>query len=538
MAAAAGGLAVFGTKSAVVVPTSTADRPLKLQQQCQSRFSESQRQTLDCSARLQLSLRSTIWACRRHRCHCRGNGRWQVRQLSVVQVCRKVDTAAAGKPRLINCAQAGNGQDEQDPHSGERPDGLKGGDGWQVVAGNPQSSIKDFTRFVDNGDEGAALQTAIVRYRKERSWWELLGTPLTVDLVSVVHIADKQYFKGLQGALADYDRVLYEMVANENDLMYKRPLRDRGSGKMLAKWNPRQKTEEIRIGSRKLNIVSIIQRLMARTLILDFQLENMDYSKENWFHADLTWQRFCRMQKERGESLFSFARKLTVRSTMALLRLDPSSSGASASLPMWQQWLFRFSRIVPMPLLALLMIEGVCCPAESRLYESPEVKALLGLDLATALKVFLAKQLTNDLFDNASDVLNGSVIIGARNVAALEQLDLAITDGCRSVAIFYGSGHLPDIDMRLRTEYGLKPVGVTWRTAWDIPGAAKKVNPIKFLTFASDELAQAVGWPLNRFQTFGLILLSLTLALDLCFWEAIIKGMDKALAHLLLTLAG
>ena len=32
----------------------------------------------------------------------------------------------------------------------------------------------------------------------------------------------------------------------------------------------------------------------------------------------------------------------------------------------------------------------------------------------------------------------------------------------------HGAGHLADMDQRLREEFGLKPVEITWLTAWDL----------------------------------------------------------------------
>ncbi|KAG7530459.1 hypothetical protein ISN45_Un33g000010, partial [Arabidopsis thaliana x Arabidopsis arenosa] len=69
----------------------------------------------------------------------------------------------------------------------------------------------------------------------------------TVDLVSTIHIADKEYFTTLQKELEPYDSILYEM------------------------------------------------RQMARVLTLDFQLDCLD-ENENWYHADLDLETFQLLQ--------------------------------------------------------------------------------------------------------------------------------------------------------------------------------------------------------------------------------------------------
>ena len=52
------------------------------------------------------------------------------------------------------------------------------------------------------------------------------------------------------------------------------------------------------------------------------------------------------------------------------------------------------ARFVPMPLFGLLLIDGTCAPPEVAMVRSPEVQALLQLDVPRALKLVLARQLT------------------------------------------------------------------------------------------------------------------------------------------------
>jgi hypothetical protein len=40
--------------------------------------------------------------------------------------------------------------------------------------------------------------------------------------------------------------------------------------------------------------------------------------------------------------------------------------------------------------------------------------------------------------------------------------------GKNRVGIFYGAGHLNDMDERLRKEFNLEPVSITWLTAWEL----------------------------------------------------------------------
>eukprot|EP01018_Ginkgo_biloba_P001865 Gb_29130 [translate_table: standard] len=363
-------------------------------------------------------------------------------------------------------------------------------------------SIADFTRFRNNGDDGEELQTAVVSYSK-RFPWSLLQPGHQVDLVAAVHIADKEYFAALQKELASYDRVLYEMVADKD------PLQTNKNPRM--RWMPPKRLPGFR--ARNFSIIGIIQRLMAQILTLDFQLECLDYRRSNWYHADLDYQTFKLLQFERGENFFTFARDVTVLSKKAITRSvfvpeDPDP---------WRSKLLWASRVLPMPLVGLFLIESVCARSDSPLGESPEMKALFRLDLAAALKVFLAKQITSELTDGTTELMEKSVIIGERNRVAMEELQGAMRDGCKKIAILYGGGHMPDMDRRLRKDFGLVPTGISWRTAWSIKNW--KSNDQREFSASSNNIVASSGWQLNRYQTLALLLFSLVLAVDLWFWE-------------------
>lgn len=114
-----------------------------------------------------------------------------------------------------------------------------------------------------------------------------------------------------------------------------------------------------------------------------------------------------------------------------------------------------------------------------------------------------------------ADVEEKSVIIGERNRAATEALRRAMDEGHNKIAILYGGGHMPDLGRRLRKEFDLIPSGVQWVTAWSIRNRNLTSNSLPFLT----KMAEASGWPLNRYQTLALLIFSSVLALDLWFWE-------------------
>jgi hypothetical protein len=81
---------------------------------------------------------------------------------------------------------------------------------------------------------------------------------------------------------------------------------------------------------------------------------------------------------------------MTLKSTKALVQ--PGS--IPEDLDPWRSKLLWASRVLPMPLVGLLII-GTVCDAGSQA-EYPELEALSRLDLGAAMKVFLAKRLATE----------------------------------------------------------------------------------------------------------------------------------------------
>lgn len=352
-----------------------------------------------------------------------------------------------------------------------------------------------FKRGVDGGEGNEELQTAVVSYRKKFPW-SLLQPFLQVDLVSTIHIADKEYFATLQKELETYDSVLYEMVASRESLENRR--------------NP-SAAKKVKSSRSRFNIIGCIQRQMARILTLDFQLDCLDYQGEKWYHADLDFETFKLLQLEKGESFFTFARDMTLKSTKAMVQPPVNSE----DLGPWRSKLLWASRVLPMPLVGLLIIGSVCADNTSQVSEYPEFEALSRLDFGAAMKVFLAKRLTSEFTQLTADVEAKSVIIGERNRAAIDALERAMDEGHNRIAILYGGGHMPDLGRRLREDFDLVPSRVQWVTAWSIKKRDVRSDTFPFLK----TVAEISGWPLNRYQTLALLIFSSVLAVDLWFWE-------------------
>jgi hypothetical protein len=95
--------------------------------------------------------------------------------------------------------------------------------------------------------------------------------------------------------------------------------------------------------------------------------------------------------------------------------------------------------------------------------------ALFSKDRPRRLKTALAKQLAEmESLMVSFGGEQGSVIITERNKMALKVLKEQLAAGKTHLGIFYGAGHLNDMDQRLRKDFNLTPVSITWITAWNL----------------------------------------------------------------------
>ncbi len=133
-----------------------------------------------------------------------------------------------------------------------------------------QPSSGEFLRYVDDGKGGAKLQTSIVSYANDAG--------VTVHLVAALHVGEKSYYDGLAKTFDGYDALLYEMVKPKGSGV---PIRGQASGSMIGAF----------------------QRWLKDVLELDYQLDDIDYGRPNFVHADLDWETFEQLQSDRGESI-------------------------------------------------------------------------------------------------------------------------------------------------------------------------------------------------------------------------------------------
>ena len=181
--------------------------------------------------------------------------------------------------------------------------------------------------------------------------------------------------------------------------------------------------------------VGAMQNGMSEMLELEHQLKIVDYGKKNFVHADMSPDEFSKSMADRDESLLKMMFK-----SMGYSMAKQSERGKQGND------------------LGLML-------------------AFFSNDRALALKRAMAEQ-----FENVDGQLalfggpDGSTIITERNKKALEVLAKQIEAGKTNIGIFYGGGHMPDMEERLIKEFKMIRLDdhTRWLVAWDMKSSKPK----------------------------------------------------------------
>ncbi|MCA9218600.1 MAG: hypothetical protein KDB27_36275, partial [Planctomycetales bacterium] len=179
-------------------------------------------------------------------------------------------------------------------------------------------------------------------------------------------------------------------------------------------------------GGKSHHPVGQMQQGMKSMLELEFQLEQIDYHAKNFVHADMSPEEFAKSMNDRNESFLQIMFRMMGQASAQQSKGDGPSD------------------------FDLLF-------------------ALFSKDRARRLKQAMAVQFEDiEGQMNALQGPEGSTLITERNKKALEVLQKQIADGKKSIGIFYGAGHLPDMSERLIEDFKLTPVNEEWLEAWDM----------------------------------------------------------------------
>jgi hypothetical protein len=292
------------------------------------------------------------------------------------------------------------------PGAGAQPNAAEGS---PAATADASDVGKTWVRLV-MGDDGAtlAMETAIVRFVPTDDY-DADKAPgdyeRYVDLVGAVHIGDKAYYETLNRRFRDYDAVLYELVAPQGTVV------------------PRGR------GTSNSHALGALQNAMKEMLEVDHQLEQIDYTRPNFVHADLSPDEFWDSMEQRDESFL----EMYFRILGASLAQQNEQALADQS-------------------------------SELDLFA-----ALMATDRARRLKILLAKQFQGmESLMLAFNGTEGSTLITERNKRALDVFEEQLDDGQEKLAIFYGAGHLSEMRTQLEERFDMRPVSAEWLEAWDL----------------------------------------------------------------------
>ena len=243
------------------------------------------------------------------------------------------------------------------------------------------------------------------------------GEPVALQTAITKYVGEKDVEVDLVSAIHIGDRSYYQRL-NEEFAKY---------DVVLYELVAPEGTRPSRGGERSDNPLAMLQQVMKLVLRLEHQLEAVDYSKTNFVHADLSLEGMRRAMKDRGED------EMTVMITVIKEILEKMNRDAGKPS----------SQAVDIDPLELLL--------------NPN-----------KLKRIFAEQLVQAGGDVGFGRTFNQLIVIDRNKACLEVLKQQLKAGKKKIAIFYGGAHLPDLDKRLRDDFGMKRTTSEWVKAWSL----------------------------------------------------------------------
>jgi len=174
------------------------------------------------------------------------------------------------------------------------------------------------------------------------------------------------------------------------------------------------------------NPVAVLQQGMTLFLRLEHQLEVVDYQKANFIHADLSPEGMKKAMKERGDDQMT----IVLGAIADFLR----KKNLDADKP------------------------------------EPQAPDISPIDLLNPIK--FKRMMAQQFEDAGGEVSLGGTInrllVEDRNKACIKVLQQQLTTGKKKIAIFYGAAHMPDLDKRLKEDFGMMRISSEWIKAWSL----------------------------------------------------------------------
>ncbi len=289
-----------------------------------------------------------------------------------------------------------------------------------------------YMRVLRPNAETVQLQIAVRKFLPAR------GHGPAVWLAGVSHIGETNYYASLQSYLDEQTLVLYEGVGEHP----RKPRRRAANHYTIVP------PHMSRLPDEKPAVGASLQVTMARSLGLVFQMQAIDYERTNFYNSDLSVAQIqALMQPERkgvsgGEGLGKSLRADDDNSSFQELlgAMDGSSVFGALASGIFQI-IGSSTKLQAMTKLALIEVFGQIRGDMAQMQGlPPEMKRLF------------------------------EVLIRKRNKVVIADLKEELRHATRadSIAIFYGAGHLVDMEKRLRTGLRYVPVEEFWLPVFSV----------------------------------------------------------------------
>lgn len=290
-----------------------------------------------------------------------------------------------------------------------------------------------YTRIARTDTNTVELQIAVRKFVPVRH-----GGPV-IWLVGTSHIGDVEYYRALQKHLDAQTVVLYEGV---NAGAHKHHARE-----AVASADAAPVQEKAVPDKNKTNEVQGIQATLAKSLGLVFQLDAIDYDRTNFLNSDLSIQEIQRLMMGEEENSSAHAGQ-TVRpggrgnpSFQYLIQVMDGSSFLGSMMRLGVQFLGSSAKLQAITKLTLIETLGGLKGDLSQLQGMPP-------DLQQLVKV----------------------LIEARNQRVIEDLkkESKLMPRSGSIAIFYGTGHMDNMEKRITRDMKYRAAEEMWLTAFSV----------------------------------------------------------------------
>jgi hypothetical protein len=278
-----------------------------------------------------------------------------------------------------------------------------------------------YVRMFQADSNHVALQIAAKKFVP------VTGKGPAIWMTGVCHIGESNYFVRLQQHLDTKTLVLFEGIGDASTHNPPPPRPNAvGTNSTSDETLPKPK-------------LSTLQFSIADSLGLTFQLEAIDYDRPNFRNSDLSVEQLQELMTESGGA-GSFNR---------LLQTMEGGSWLDAIMQISLRFLGTNPKLQALSKLMLIEVLGQMEGDLEQLSLPPEVKRLL------------------------------DVLIARRNQKVLSDLKLELRHIRRrdSLAVFYGTGHMPDLEERLRRDFQYQPTEQIWFTAFSVNFAQTPISP-------------------------------------------------------------